>query len=258
MARPLPTNMGQPNPFGRQVRRQGAADSVPVLLYHHFVRQGPENSATVSAQRFRQQMKWLRDNDYSTATMDQLHLFLRGKLQLPVKTVVITIDDGYYSAYDIAYPILAEYDLQATVFAIGASRGKVPGQYPHFTWWQAREMVDSGVIEVHSHTHNLHHLTGGEPAMAAASRETILLDLICSRVDLVDHLSSEPIAFAYPYGRGAFDPSVKELVGRAGFKLAFGVQPGRVGVGADPLALPRLNVTHQTGLADFIKLVQGT
>ena len=79
---------------------------IPILMYHHFTTGNDVNSPTVSQANFERQMNYLYEHGYTTIHLNQLEDFLDGKIQLPAKTVVITMDDGYRSNYEIAYPIL--------------------------------------------------------------------------------------------------------------------------------------------------------
>ena len=80
---------------------------------------------------------------------------------MPENPIAITFDDGYLSNYEIAYPILKELNIPATIFIVTStvgldeSSGKV--STPHFTWDQAREMQESGIIDIHSHSHSHSH-----------------------------------------------------------------------------------------------------
>ena len=69
-------------------------------------------------------------------------------MPLPDKPILITFDDGYASNYMYAYPILKKLGMQATIFVITDRRGKTLSVNPHFSWNQAREMQDSGVIDI--------------------------------------------------------------------------------------------------------------
>jgi len=65
---------------------------------------------------FDQQMRYLKDNHYRVISLNELLDFLNYRHAIPKRSVLITIDDGYRSAYDIAYPILKKYGFKATLF----------------------------------------------------------------------------------------------------------------------------------------------
>ncbi len=64
------------------------------------------------------------------------------------RRVAITFDDGYEDNYTKAFPLLKKYGIKATVFMIA---GKIdrPG---YLTSAQIREMTESGLVSVQSHT----------------------------------------------------------------------------------------------------------
>ena len=65
------------------------------------------------AAAFRAQMRYLKDNRYHVLTADELLAFVQHRRPLPPRSVLITIDDGYRSVYEIAYPILREFGFGA-------------------------------------------------------------------------------------------------------------------------------------------------
>ena len=85
-------------------------------------------------------MEYLARNGYRVIPLAQLARFLDGKEPLPRKSVVITIDDGYRSTYEIAYPILKKYGFPATVFLYSDFVGAADAM----TWAQMKEMVALG------------------------------------------------------------------------------------------------------------------
>ncbi len=135
--------------------------AVPILMFHHF--SDDENGGTImSADRFESFISALKGAGYSSVTVSDMIEYVTGGKPLPENPVCITIDDGYMSAYENAYPILKKYGMRAVVFPIGSSVGKdtykETGEpiIPHFGWDEAREMISSGIIELGSHTYDMH------------------------------------------------------------------------------------------------------
>lgn len=79
---------------------------------------------------FTHQMKYLSDS-YNVVSMEQALNAVLFQRALPDRAVLITFDDGYFDFKDIAWPILKQFKLPATVF--------VPTSYPYnpdrVFWW---------------------------------------------------------------------------------------------------------------------------
>lgn len=128
---------------------------VPLLMYHAF------GEGAVTAEEFESHLAALEAAGYTTVSIQDMIDYVYHGGELPEKCVCITMDDGYLSNYDIAFPLLRERGMTATVFAIGVSVGHREFYKdtrfrltPHFGWEEAREM--DGVIDFQSHTWDLH------------------------------------------------------------------------------------------------------
>lgn len=137
-------------------------DQVPVLMYHHIDPQADDNT-TITPETFEAQIAALAEAGYTAVFPDDLAAYVREGRELPEKPVVITFDDGYLSNYEYAWPILEKYGMVATIFVIGSTVGDTDHYKdtdypitPHFSYTQAKEMVDSGVISIQSHTYDMH------------------------------------------------------------------------------------------------------
>lgn len=103
--------------FSDPVQAEGVSVQVPILLYHHI------SEDTLTQEQFQTEMQLLKDGGYHTVSFDQIFDFVEKGTPLPEKPVCLTFDDGYLSNYEIAYPLLKEYGMKATFFAIGATVG---------------------------------------------------------------------------------------------------------------------------------------
>ncbi len=162
--------------FASRPRTDEWTKDVPILVYHNIVPDG-EEGATVSM--LEGQLAALRKAGYESVTFRDLEDYVYRGTELPEKCVVITFDDGYYSNYEYAYPLLEKYGMRATIFVIGVSVGHKEFykdtefvMTPHFDEEEMAEMSSSGVISIQSHTYDMHQWppfeTGGHV------RETLL------------------------------------------------------------------------------------
>lgn len=89
-------------------------------MYHGVVK----NDATffsprhIDAKQFERQIKYLTDN-FEIITPNIAFEYYRNGKSPSRKSIVITFDDGYQNNLDIALPILAKYNAQATFFISG-------------------------------------------------------------------------------------------------------------------------------------------
>src|SRR5262249_60480112 len=78
----------------------------------------------VSARRFAKQLSWLARRGYNVITLDE-YVATRVRNEFPkAKTVVITIDDAYRDNYDVAWPLLSQRKLAATLFVVTGRVGR--------------------------------------------------------------------------------------------------------------------------------------
>ncbi len=212
---------------------------VPILVYHHFAKKC-QSLLCMPTDIFDKQMKYLKNNGYRVITLGELLGFLRYRHAVPKKSVVITIDDGYGSAYQIAYPILKRYGFKATLFIytdfVGSSSSAI-------TYDQLREMKADG-FEVGSHTLSHADLTKrrrGESEKAYWAR--IRKELVTSRKIIDRKLGQKTRYLSLPYGN--YNDKVLRLCEQVGYKMSLSVQRGGNPFFADPLFLRRDQVLER-------------
>ncbi|MDH5299128.1 MAG: polysaccharide deacetylase family protein, partial [Desulfobulbaceae bacterium] len=110
----------------------------------------PTHNVTLS--RFRQQMAFLRDNNYRVLSLAEVVTALKNGRSLPDRAAVITVDDGYQSAYSKAWPVLEEFGYPFTVFL--CAQAVEEGQSGSLSWGQIGEMRRAGVdFQDHGYSH---------------------------------------------------------------------------------------------------------
>ena len=88
---------------------------VLILTYHRFSRLADGRSTPEAA--FAEQLEHLQKH-YYLLSLSTLETYLTSNKRLPENTAAITIDDGFYDAYEIAFPLLRERRVPATLFVI--------------------------------------------------------------------------------------------------------------------------------------------
>ncbi len=128
---------------------------IPILMYHTVTETvtTEENNSCVEISLFDAQMKALIDNGYTPINFKILYDYVNGMGGLPEKPLLITMDDGYLNNYTNAYPIYKKYNIPATLF-VSAYYMKEDNTDRHFGWIAAKEMEDSGLIDIQSHGYN--------------------------------------------------------------------------------------------------------
>jgi len=138
-------------PFERGGLTLKGYQTVPVLSYHNFSPDRSTTRMTVTKAVFEEQMKFLKENGYRVISLNQLLDFLDFKGQIPKKSVVITLDDGWRSTYEIAFPVLKKYGYPATLFIY---TDLIVGSNKTLSWDLVREMAENGLdIQGHTKTH---------------------------------------------------------------------------------------------------------
>lgn len=182
-----------------------------VLTYHDFTTGKASNPMQKNIKDFEREMKYLSDHNYKTLTLKDVECFFDGKCKLPRKSVLITMDDGWMSEYELALPILKKYNLNAVIFYIGSN---IDGQNKNYIGKDELDDIEKNYpnIEIASHTFDNHY----EEAYQK-TKEELLIDFKNMNI-LFDTKY-----FAYPYGKTskAYEEALKE----SGYKLAFGFGP---------------------------------
>lgn len=221
---------------------------VPVLMYH-YISVPPKDAdiyrkdLSVAPEDFRAQMAYLAENGYSTIDFYDLSLAITNKRELPPKSVIITLDDGYIDNYTFAFPILQEFGFKATFFVI--SEFVDFGYEGYLTWEMVEEMSAAGMrIESHSRTH---------PDLRGQPRDYLIWQILGSQETIAAHIGYIPRYFSYPAGH--YDEETVQILQDLHFWGAVTTSGGKWHGYEDRFAWRRLRVRQTTPLAEFADLV---
>ena len=225
-------------PDGPALRRGTLAHGtwIPILMYHYVrdVLKGDQAAyvLSVAPAEFERQMRYLRDNGFTTLTMQDVDLVLMGRKELPPKAVALTFDDGYHDFYTNAAPVMKRFDLTATNYVPTQLVGDPAGAY--LTWPEVFTLDREGFeMAAHSQFHV-------DVSKVSAARARI--EIFGARADLESHLGHPVTDWAYPYG--GFNYDTIGLVHEAGY---FSSATTQAGAYHDQAQMPLLTRTRVSG-----------
>ena len=253
-----------------------------VLNYHDIVgaegAKPPFNSMDVSVDHLEEQLAWLKKNGYNIVGVQNVLDAAAGKDTLPDKSVLLTFDDGYESFYTHVFPILKKHHYSATVSLVGAwmdgNLATYNGTKPLLNWNQVREMVQSGLVEIGSHSYDLHKGIPANPqgnTQAAAVtrlyddpmlvyendeeyRDRIHNALLKSAEFIFQHAGVRPRVMVWPYGE--YNQITVQASHEAGMPMTMGLADNFNTV-ANISALRRLIMVNNPGVKQFIEIITG-
>jgi peptidoglycan/xylan/chitin deacetylase (PgdA/CDA1 family) len=180
-----------------------------ILLYHAHPNFGFSQSS------FSEELDFLRANDYHTITLDRFIGWLKNDDSLPIRPILITLDDNYIPVYTSAYPLLKTHGFTAVNFAHTYYVGVITGNGDHCDWDEIGEMEREGVIFTESHTISHNDLT-------ALSPEAAQEEIAGSKAAIEAHIPQKVCKYiAYPYG--AYNDDVINLCIEAGYTAGIAV-----------------------------------
>jgi len=243
--------------------------NVPIIMYHKITYdKGLLGDYSITPEEFEEDLQYLKENGYHTITISELINFTNGNAALPEKPIILTFDDGYFSDYKYAYPLLKEYDMSAVFSIIGyitdeyTEEGRQDVLYPHIIWPMVNEMVESGNAELQNHGYDIHGQSGGVRGAKQRKgesddeyRERLSADLTFFQARALEMTGKMPTTFTYPFG--AYSQTSDDILRSLGFSasLTCNEKINKVTVGDDDclFGLGRLLRPHNSSIAAVLQ-----
>ena len=198
---------------------------VSVLGYHDFSKTERETAMRIRTSKFRSQMEALRELGIEVITMEDFIAWKKGEKEIPEKSVVITLDDGWKSVYTDAYPILKEFGYPFTIYLY---KNYVDGGGKALTTPMIKEMLKNGAtIGSHSATHPFPQTVKKSRKSGEEKFDKFLdVEMRDSKRFLEQKFKRPVTTFAYP--GGYFTEEMLTKGEQVGYSHMFTVQPGKV------------------------------
>ena len=247
-----------------------------VLCYHAVTAKATpyDRYGSIPQRLFVEQMEYLRTHGYNPVSLDDILKASEGKKPLPQKPVLLTFDDAYLSYYEFVVPVLKKFGYPSVVAVVGRFIDNPPKDFPEqvMTWDQIKELSSRRLVEVVSHTYDLHKEVRYNPQGNVASAVNIRAydgnkktyeteEEYRSRIETDFNIQNElfrkklgftPRAIAWPYGR--YNSISLEIAHKAGYRIGFNVEKGFAHINR----LHRINrtVIINEPIEGFIKMIK--
>ena len=200
------------------------------LMYHRF-NENKYPSTNVRMEVFNEQMKMIREFEYKFYNPD----FFISDFDNPKETkeILITIDDGFKSFYNEAWPYLKKNKIPFILFVSTEPVGK--NGYMDWNEIIEIEKSDVGYIGHHSHTHKY---------LIDMSDEEFINDIETASKIFKEKLGYVPKIFSYPFGE--YSLFMKNYISKH-FEVAFGQHSGVIDTNKDKFELPRFPINEKYG-----------
>jgi len=201
------------------------------LMYHRF-EENKYPSTNIKINDFKEHLKIIEDNKISFVDPKNFEdeLF-KNKKQ---RKILLTIDDGFSSFYENAWPILKKKKIPFILFV----NTREVGSFNYMTWDQIKEVSKENFVEIGNHSHSHEYLVD-------ESDSVIREDIKKSILIFEDKLGKNSKFFSYPFGE--YSLNFKEIIKSLKFKYAFGQHSGVLDETKDLYELPRFPINEKYG-----------
>ena len=180
---------------------------------------------------FEKHIQIIKDLNYEFLNPKELkNLFHVPKRQ---KKILLTIDDGFKSFYDNAWPFLKKNEVPFILFISTEPIGK----RGYMTWQQIKEINEKNFATIGHHSHSHEHLID-------KSENEFISDIEKSSNLFKNNLGYIPSLFSYPFGE--YSEFMRNYISN-NFTHAFGQHSGVIDVNKNKFELPRFPINENYG-----------
>lgn len=240
-----PTTQGNPTPVaGGNARDVPVPPHAVILMYHRFGEDRYPATSLRTAQ-LDAHIAYLQENDFNVLPLPEVIDRFENGAALPPRTIAITVDDAYQSAFDVARPRFDAAGMPWTLFVTTDQPDRGLGDF--MSWEQIRELDADPAVTIGHHSGAHHHLPD--------------YDTVTNRHDTArasrrfrEELGHVPNLYAYPFGEYSND--VLSMIRGFEFQAAFGQHSGVAHAAAPRFELPRFAMNENWGSMErFIERV---
>jgi peptidoglycan/xylan/chitin deacetylase (PgdA/CDA1 family) len=202
-----------------------------VLMYHRF-EENKYPSTNIKIVDFVKHINLIKENQFKFVNPNFFEENLLNHKN--EKKILLTIDDGFKSFYDQAWPILKKEKIPFILFV----NTREVGTRGYMSWKQIKEISKENFAHIGNHSYSHEYLID-------MSNQEIVDDVNLAISDLKNNLGYNSSFFSYPFGE--YSNNFKNIIKNLGFKYAFGQHSGVVDETKDFFELPRFPINEAYG-----------
>lgn len=225
--------------------------NVPILCYHNFNPTKP-GSMNLTPQKFEAQLQWLKAHNYTVIPLQEVVRYLQGqRAALPAKSVVITADDGWQSAYTYLFPLVKKYNVPVTLFIYPETISS--GKHA-MTWDELKKLQATGLFDIQGHTYSHPNFKQEKRKLSPAAYERFVKnELSKSKTILEEKLGNKITLLAWPFG--IYDSYLEQAAAQAGYTMAFSIDAQPANKNYRSMAQPRFMIVDSQSMKMFGAIV---
>jgi peptidoglycan/xylan/chitin deacetylase (PgdA/CDA1 family) len=200
-------------------------------MYHRF-EENKYPSTNIKISDFKKQIEIIQKNNIKFINPKNFELELKDNKKQ--RKILLTIDDGFLSFYENAWPILKEKKIPFILFV----STKEVGSFNYMNWDQIKKISEEDFVEIGNHSHTHEYLVD-------ENDETIISDIQKSITIFKNKLGKNSDFFSYPFGE--YSINFKNIIKSFGFKYAFGQHSGVIDDTKNFYELPRFPINEKYG-----------
>ncbi len=200
-------------------------------MYHRF-EENKYPSTNIKILDFKKHLNIIKENNIRFINPNNFEQELKNNKEQ--RKILLTIDDGFLSFYENAWPILKKNKIPFILFI----STKEVGAFNYMKWSQIKEISRHDFVEIGNHSHTHEYLVDED-------NEIIKKDIQKSINIFKEQLGKNSHFFSYPFGEYSLD--FKNIIKSLGFKYAFGQHSGVIDKTKNFYELPRFPINEKYG-----------
>ena len=202
-----------------------------VLMYHRF-EENKYPSTNIKIADFIEHLNLIKKKQFNFVDPNDFENSLLNKKS--EKKILLTIDDGFKSFYEHAWPILKKKEIPFILFV----NTREIGTRGYMSWDQIKEVSKKKFAHIGNHSYSHEYLVD-------MKNQEIIEDINKATFDFKNNLGFNSSFFSYPFGE--YSNNFKAIVKNLGFKYAFGQHSGVADETKDFYELPRFPINETYG-----------